>query len=243
MLSELTKQMKTTIAAIPLVGPVLRHLRRKYFPKPSFTTSSEYWERLYSSGGNSGEGSYNAPARFKAAILNQFVRDHRINTILEWGHGDGNQLRLATYSHYVGVDVSKTAVNKCRRIFADDHSKRFFLIDELPAEDHEAECALSLDVIYHLVEDEVYFSYMKRLFASATRFVVIYAWDVERDAPVSGGHVRHRAFLKWVNENVDGWFLLQTVKNDDDHYNSTVTFARFYFFVRQDSCKYEPNSD
>ena len=87
----------------------------------------------------------------------------------------------------------------CRQIFANDRGKKFFLLDEIPAVAQSAECALSLDVIYHLIEDDIYVSYMKRLFASATRFVVIYAWNVDQDSPISGGHVRHRAFLKWVD--------------------------------------------
>lgn len=227
------KKLRTTIGAIPLIGPALRHLKHSMFPKPAFTTSAEYWERIYASGGTSGEGSYNAPATFKATVLNAFVHDQSLNTILEWGCGDGNQLRLATYPHYVGVDVSKTAVSMCRRIFADDRGKKFFLLDEIPAVAQSAECALSLDVIYHLIEDDIYVSYMKRLFASATRFVVIYAWNVDQDSPISGGHVRHRAFLKWVTENVDGWVLFKTVKRDDKCDNSNAAFADFYIFARQ----------
>ena len=37
-----------------------------------------------------------------------------------------------------------------------------------------AELALSLDVIYHLVEDTVYESYMGQLFDSATKYVIVY---------------------------------------------------------------------
>ena len=35
--------------------------------------SHEYWEKRYASGGNSGAGSYNYLAEFKAEILNNFV--------------------------------------------------------------------------------------------------------------------------------------------------------------------------
>ena len=177
------ERVKTIVGAMPLVGPLLRHLKSTIFPKRSaaFKTSGEYWEDLYASGGNSGPGSYNRSARYKAAVLNTFMKDHNLKTVLEWGCGDGNQLRLATYPRYVGVDVSRTAVSMCRQIFASDPTKRFFLVDEIPEEFQSAECALSLDVVYHLVEDAVYFTYMKRLFASATRFVVIYAWNVEED--------------------------------------------------------------
>jgi SAM-dependent methyltransferase len=229
------EELKRTVGEVPLVGPLLRRLKSAILLRwsPAFTTSEKYWEDLYVTGGNSGPGSYNEPARFKATVLNAFVQDNHIKTVLEWGCGDGNQLGLAVYPRYVGVDVSKTAVSMCREIFASDHSKRFFLIDELPAECQSAECTLSLDVVYHLVEDEVYFTYMKRLFASATRFVIIYAWNVEEDSPVDGSHVRHRAFLKWVGENINGWALCKIVRNDATRRRATDPFAHFYIFSRQ----------
>jgi len=208
------------------------YLKDVISPTRAFTTSQEYWEDIYASGGNSGPGSYNAPAQFKAAVLNDFVRDHKITTILEWGCGDGNQLRLAKYPNYVGADVSKTAVNKCRQMFANDDTKAFYLVDEIPGPLRTAECALSLDVIYHLVEDDVYVAYMKRLFASATRFVVIYTWTAEEGPPISA-HVRHRAFLKWMAENISGWSLYKIVKKDDADKNSSDAFADFYIFQRQ----------
>ena len=42
--------------------------------------SREYWEKRYASGGNSGAGSYNYLAEFKAEILNNFVTENNINS-------------------------------------------------------------------------------------------------------------------------------------------------------------------
>ena len=56
----------------------------------------------------------------------------------------------------------------------------------------------------HLVEDEVFTDYMERLFAAATRYVIVYssngAPDIEEHAP----HVRHRCFTDWVSERAHG---------------------------------------
>lgn len=38
-----------------------------------------------------------------------------------------------------------------------------------------ADLSLSLDVIYHLVEDEVFETYINTLFKSARRYVIIYS--------------------------------------------------------------------
>ncbi|MBI9084342.1 MAG: hypothetical protein JEZ11_12140 [Desulfobacterales bacterium] len=73
----------------------------------------EYWERRYAQGGTSGAGSYGRLAEFKAEVLNTFVEERGVQNIIEFGCGDGNQLSLAKYPSYVGLDASKTAVTQC----------------------------------------------------------------------------------------------------------------------------------
>ncbi|MFI5067905.1 MAG: hypothetical protein ACHP9Z_28540, partial [Streptosporangiales bacterium] len=88
--------------------------------RAAFDGSVGYWERAYARGETSGDGSYGALARGKADFLNQFVRAHSVSTVLEFGCGDGNQLSLAEYPAYIGLDVSRTAVGLCQRRFRDD---------------------------------------------------------------------------------------------------------------------------
>jgi hypothetical protein len=138
------------------------------------------------------------------------VRENNITSIIEYGCGDGNQLRSADYPRYLGFDVSPAAVSKCQQIFAQDPTKQFRLISQYAGE--TAELTLSLDVIYHLVEDDVFDSYMRRLFDSATRFVMIYSSNelLEDEAK----HVRHRRFTNWVENNRTRWTLLQHIPNE-----------------------------
>ena len=51
-------------------------------------SSREYWENRYKNGGNSGAGSYNNLAAFKAKVINNFVTEKNINTVLELGSGE-----------------------------------------------------------------------------------------------------------------------------------------------------------
>jgi hypothetical protein len=229
---SLRRVVKGQISRVPIVGSSLIRLAEAVFSRRRipFFTSAQYWEDVYAQGGHSGEGSYNEPAEFKASFLNQFVRDRSIESIIESGSGDGAQLRRANYPRYIGVDVSHTAIKLCRKIFADDKTKIFFLANETPDTLRCAELALSLDVVYHLVEDDVYNSYMNRLFESATRFVVIYGWDVDRDSPKEKSHVRHRAFVKWAREHAKHWALASVVTNRDPRRRRGVDFANFYVF-------------
>jgi hypothetical protein len=64
-------------------------------------------------GGTSGPDSYNASAEAKAAFLNEFVRARDVRSVIEFGCSDGNQLSLADYPSYIGLDVSRTAIELC----------------------------------------------------------------------------------------------------------------------------------
>jgi hypothetical protein len=221
-------RVKSVIRSIPVIGPFWVHLRER---QDKFRNSPRYWERRYRNGGSSGAGSYNRLAEFKANFLNRFVEEHQIASVVEYGSGDGAQLKLARYPSYTGVDISPTAVKMCRTIFSGDTSKRFLQLDAAMPRPI-GDLSLSLDVVYHLVEDEVFNAYMGRLFGSARRFVIIYSSNIDEDW--TGRHVRHRQFTKWVEQNKPEWFLQSTLKNAYP-YNPAdpeqTSFADFYVFA------------
>ena len=88
-----------------------------------FPGSKNYWEKRYSLGGNSGQGSYGKSAEFKSEILNKFVRENCISSVTEYGCGDGNQLTYAEYPQYIGLDISEQAVALSSDMFSEDSSK------------------------------------------------------------------------------------------------------------------------
>ncbi len=196
-----------------------------------FVNSARYWEGRYQSGGNSGAGSYGRLADFKAEFLNGFVARHQIRSLIEFGPGDGNQLSLAAYPKYLGVDISRTAVDICREKFKDDATKSFMTVAEY--EGQTADLAMSLDVIFHLVEDNAYHRYMTNLFSAAERFVIVYSSN--SDEPVKSPHVRHRRFTDWVSKNSRDFALLEHLPNafpfDPDDPENT-SFADFFVFKR-----------
>jgi hypothetical protein len=218
--------LKGIIKGLPKVGPFLVRLREKGW------NSSEYWDRRYRHGGNSGAGSYNRLAEFKADFLNGFVAKHQVTSVIELGSGDGSQLMMARYPTYIGVDISTKAVELCRTIFCDDATKAFVQSDSFVA-DTSAELALSLDVIYHLVEDHIFEAYMRQLFGCARHFVIVYSSNINQTSPSK--HVRHRQFTQWVEKNELRWRLQSSVRNaypydpaDPEH----TSFADFYVFAR-----------
>lgn len=230
--------MKEIIKRIPIVGDAARLIyRRLRGVKPeeseTFPGATAYWEKRYSSGGNSGAGSYLLFAEFKAEVINNFVAAHRVESVIEFGCGDGNQLRLAKYPAYVGFDVSSTAVAQCQELFNADHRKSFRLMSEY--RDETADLTLSLDVIYHLVEDHVFESYMRTLFEASHRYVIVYASDSDDNRDQGVTHVRHRKFTRWVQQKLPAWKLVEHITNRYPYRGNYQEGSFADFFVYENS--------
>ena len=187
------------------VGMLLRRL--------TFRGSGDYWEQRYAAGGTSGAGSYGPSAQWKADVVNGWVSERGVRSVIDYGCGDGNQLSLATYPRYLGLDRSATAIRGCIARFCSDPTKSFLQYDPDTTADPagwlRADLALSMEVLFHLVEDDIREDYLRRLFASAERFVVI--CDTDRSDLPRDEHEHHRPFTPWVAANEPGWRLAQRV--------------------------------
>lgn len=164
--------------------------------------STEYWRKRYRKGGNSGAGSYGRLAVYKAQIVNELVAEKGLRSIIEHGCGDGNQASLFDVEIYTGLDVSPHAIRGCRERFLERADWSFHPVS---FREHLAphDAALSLDVIYHLVEDDIFETYMSHLFDTARHYVMIYSTDEEIVA--NGAHVRHRVYSRWIANNRPHW--------------------------------------
>lgn len=198
--------------------------------KNNFPGSNKYWMQRYAEGGNSGAGSYGKFARFKAEVINKFVSEREIKSIIEFGCGDGNQLKLANYPRYLGFDISKTAIDLCRETFKADSSKSFKLIDEYQGE--RADLTLSLDVLFHLIEDEIFESYMMRLFTASDKYVIVYSSNTDKNEESEASHVKHRHFTRWIENHLDEWRLIEHIPNKYPYKGNYLegSFADFYIY-------------
>ncbi len=201
--------IRRIIESLPGIGPTVLAAYRRIHPSDAgFPGTRRYWERRYAEGGTSGPGSYGRLARFKADTVNAFVAAQGIRSVVEFGCGDGNQLAFMSYPSYLGVDISETSVRLCRERFATDATKRFQHLDAYRGE--RAELSLSLDVIFHLVEDATYESYMRLLFAAAESYVIVYSSDCIGRPTF---HIKHRSFTDWIAQHEPEWRLLRRILN------------------------------
>ena len=201
-------------------------MRHKNSPFPG---SAEYWERRYRGGGNSGDGSYGGLAEFKAETINSFVIENDIQSVVELGCGDGNQLGLLDVPRYTGYDISETAVQMCAEMYGDDASKDF--VHYLPEQydgQPKAQLSLSLDIIFHLVEDDVFETYMQHLFQFSSGWVIVYSSNSEDPWEEGVEHCRNRKFVDWIEDNIQGWGLVNMIQN---RYPKR-SISDFYFYKK-----------
>jgi hypothetical protein len=179
--------------------------------------SKEYWENRYKSGDDSGIGSKGIIAQYKAAIINNFVKENNVQTVCELGCGD-IQFSLYNVPEFTGYDVSDFVIERNKKLY--EH-KFTTLMSDLTSYD----LTMSLDVILHLIEDEVYYQYMKDLFRLSKKYVIIYSPD--RDQIFSGIHNKFRKFTSDVPKEFK---LIELINNP---YKGEYTQADFYIFKKE----------
>lgn len=189
------------------------HYLRGHYLRLVFSDSPGYWEKRYRRGGNSGAGSYGRLSDYKAKFINTFIEKHKIQSVVDYGCGDGHQMSLLKISHYCGLDVSVSAIAKLRKKYSHDKSKQFFVVSEWSGlVNPPVELAMSLDVIYHLVEDSLYEKYLMQLFSGSQKYVIIYSSNSDEiidPAP----HVKHHCVTNWVQAKAPAWRLIHHDKN------------------------------
>ena len=173
--------------------------------------SKKYWNNRYLKGQNSGSGSYNHLAEFKASIINNFIKKNEIDSIIDYGVGDGNQLKLINTNNiiYTGIDINEFIISKCKQLFKNDINKTFILEDDI-INNLKAELGLSCDVIYHLIEDDIYEKYMNNLFSMSNKYIIIYAKDEDKK---HSEHVKFRKFTSYIERNFQDWELIEHIPN------------------------------
>ncbi len=207
------QKLKNLVKETPVIGSLTMKLIKLTTQNFKFKGTAYYWEERYKTGGNSGAGSYNKLAKFKAEVINDIVDKNELKTVVELGCGDGNQLTYAEYPKYTGFDISKTAIDICKSKFKSDANKEFFVVDKIETNGtdlYKSDLALSLDVIFHLIETDLYEQYMNNLFNLSDKYVIIYSSNYEKG---QRHHERDHNFTEWVKNNMPHWNLIEKIDN------------------------------
>lgn len=182
-----------------------------------------YWETRYADGRDSGEGSRGKTAEHKAAVVNTIAWEQGVESMIDWGCGDGQVLEHITNEvHYTGVDISPTVIGKVAQL----HPHRSFVLDKLGTMTTawlRADMSLSMDVMFHLVNDDDYYKYLNRLFQAARKVVLIYSTD--SDDGLTARHVMRRHWTPDVARMFPEWQLISRHPNPEE--------AGFYLYLKE----------
>ena len=149
---------------------------------------------------NSGLGSRGGLLKFKVDFVNKFVKDYGVNSILDLGCGDLQFASQLIVDKYTGVDIVDHAHPKS--LAAKDFKTTVSRFDELDEHD-DAELCMSIDVLYHILRDEVDYLHatLDNLFNKSTKYILVYAQD-PKNTTVSdnGNHICNSQWKSYLEE-------------------------------------------
>ena len=162
----------------------------------------KWWDYNYSVGGTSGSGSYGILAEFKAEIINKIISENKIESVMEFGSGDGNQLTYMDYKNYIGLDISATAIKACEDKFRDDKTKQFQVYDPLHFDDAKikADMVVCLDVLYHITDDIDFEKTLDSIFRCSSKYVILYTRITSDNEPYIATTIMDRDILKHIKK-------------------------------------------
>lgn len=153
--------------------------------------SVAYWDRRYADGRDSGEGSRGRAAQAKADRINTLVDDYGLRSVVDLGCGDGQVASLLDVPEYLGVEVSYQALQRCIGTVGPRPGWSWMLWDPVapPPMTFAADLTLSCDVIFHLIDPDVYAAHLAALFTAP--HVLVHATDYDSEP---NDHMRHHRF-------------------------------------------------
>jgi len=190
-----------------------------------------FWNDRYKDGGDSGLGSYGVLADFKAEVINEFIKNNFIESTIEFGCGDGNQVSLIDYSFYTGLDVSEAAIALCIKKFEHDANKNFFVFnpaDYKRLEPCESDLVVCLDVLYHILDENDFVNTLDAIFKSSKKFIILYTMLNEPSNQVAG-HIKYRDIRTYTDK-----YTHFEVFNIIDQKHPDLSSAAFIIFKKKD---------
>jgi predicted O-methyltransferase YrrM len=155
-----------------------------------------YWERRYGDGGTSGAGSRGQEAIQKVQDVQAVIDRFGAKRILDLGCGDGFIAEQLKVESYTGFDPAPSALKLCRDAMP-GRTFKHEMPETLYAPGYDL--TMSLDVMFHLVDDEDYGHHLGMLLGFTKERALVYATNHEERG---AAHVRHR---RWTADIPLGW--------------------------------------
>lgn len=169
---------------------------------------------------------------WKASVVNSIIKENRVNSGLELGSGDGKFASLLSLKKYVGYDISDSAVTLANEKF---DNPNFRTSTKPPFFWRKFDITMSIDVIYHIVENRDFNKHMAKLFSAANTLVVIYSYPKKPSEKMSE-HIKFNDFTSWAERQAPGWELVGQIPNKfpfDENYPNSTSKSEFFVYKRR----------
>jgi len=207
------------------------------------------WDNHYKSGGKSGDPLDYAKARdWKHNIIAKYC-DIKSNSIIDIGCGDLQFWQGRKPAKYIGVDISQTIIDSHKLKYPD---RTFICASSDKTLDISADMVMCFDMLWHIIDDEVYMKTLENIKKYSKRYIVIYTWNSNPfnigmksrvfnmlvkfkktrkiDLSVTtedGGYQKYRDFKKYAKQIFNGDFeLIDEYTNDKWKFGSMYVFRK-----------------
>jgi 2-polyprenyl-3-methyl-5-hydroxy-6-metoxy-1,4-benzoquinol methylase len=135
-----------------------------------------YWDKRYSSGGTSGEGSIGFLRDFKWDVIEKHVG--KVSDVIDVGCGDLSFWDGRDCDKYVGIDGSEVIIQKNMLKRPNWNFVVSYSDNEMISMLYQADVVFCFDMLFHIMDDEVYEKTIENLARFSKKYIFIYTWDV-----------------------------------------------------------------
>lgn len=186
---------------------------------------SEYWDKRYRGGTNSGEGSRGSYRKWKWKSIKRYVNVKDKN-VLDVGCGDLAFLKGRKFGSYLGFDISPYMIAKNRglRPGLEFAVKDVTVLDkDLP----QFDVVLCMDLLFHIMDESGFVRLLENLNRWAGEWLFVINWSENPLAPnITDGEFQYYRNLTQYLDKLPALRLLNVVKKRGDPYNSLYVFKR-----------------
>lgn len=186
---------------------------------------SEYWDKQYRGGADSGGGSRGSYRKWKWKIINGYV-DVKTKSVLDVGCGDIQFLKGRKFGSYLGFDISPYIIAKNRGLRPDLE----FAVRDVTIPDKGSmrfDVVLCMDLLFHIMDENGFVCLLQNLNRWAGEWLFVINWSINPlGSNVTDGQYQYYRNLVHYLDKLPDLKLMHVRKKRGDPYTSLYVFQR-----------------